>query len=225
MRISVSESLKLVYPDLKVGIIIIRDVVNKDFDPTLESKKRDAELFIRNNLLDFTNLPRVKSYNRFYKKYDKKFPIEYQLKSIISGKSIPTISVLVESMFLSELLNQVLVAGHDLNYLEGDLFLDLAQGNEEYTKISGEKQIVKKDDIILKDAKGIIASVLYGPDFRTRVTKHTTSVVYMGYFVYDFSDDEIVRAMRHIGDYVLISNPNAEVDSARIVKFGSAVII
>jgi DNA/RNA-binding domain of Phe-tRNA-synthetase-like protein len=225
MEISFNDSLKAVYPDLKLGVLVINDVVNRDFDNALESRKRDAELFIRNNLLDFADLPRVKSYDRFYKKYEKKFPVEFQLKSIISGKSIPAVSVLVESMFLSELLNQVLVAGHDLSNLDGDLFLELAQGDEEYTKINGDKQVVKKDDIILKDSKGVVASVLYGPDSRTRVTCHTTSVAYVGYFVFDFSDEEIVKAMQEIADNVLLSNPDAKVGKVKIIGFGDPVTV
>lgn len=221
MKISMNPTLKSLYPDLKLGVLVVTNVINMDFDKLLEAKKKDAELFIRNNLADFANLPRVKSYDRFYKKYEKKFPIEFQLKSIISGKSIPTVSVLVESAFLSELLNQVLVAAHDLVYLDGDLFLDLAYGNEEYIKINGDKQIVKRDDIILKDSQGIVASVLHGPDFRTRVTKHTTSVAYVGYFVFDFSHDDIVKAMKCIADNVLLSNPDAKVGAVNIADFGN----
>ncbi|MFH1210459.1 MAG: phenylalanine--tRNA ligase beta subunit-related protein [archaeon] len=219
MEISIDESLRLLYPDLNVGVVVIRDVVNKDFDPALESRKREAESFIRGNLVDFSSLPRVKSYNKFYKRYEKKFPIEFQLKSVISGKQIPTVSVLVESMFLSELLNQVLVAGHDLECLEGGLVVGLARGGEEYVKINNETQIIKKDDIILNDANGVVASVLYGPDFRTRVTRHTVNVAYIAYFLYDFSDEDIRKAMQDIADNVLISNPEAKVSLVRIVKF------
>jgi DNA/RNA-binding domain of Phe-tRNA-synthetase-like protein len=221
MRISISDQLKALYPNLRLGILIVSDVVNKDSDPELESRKETAQAFIRNNMADFANLPRVKSYNLFYKKYDKKFPIEYQLKSILSGRSIPAVSVLVESMFLSELLNQVLVAGHDLSHLEGELILDLADGTEEYVKINGEPQGLKKNDIIMKDSAGIIASVLYGPDFRTRITRHTTEVAYVGYFVFDFSDEEIVSSMQDIAGNVLAANPDAGVDGVRIVRFGN----
>lgn len=49
------------------------------------------------------------------------------------GQVRPSVAALVEAMFIAELKNLLLTAGHDLDAVELPLKLDIARGGERYT--------------------------------------------------------------------------------------------
>ena len=90
MKVTVSEDLSKYYPDLKVSTIEVRNLDNKKLDEELEKEKRKIEASIRANSKEFLESDVIKKYNEFFKKFGKKYPIEYQIKSIAEGKSFPS---------------------------------------------------------------------------------------------------------------------------------------
>ncbi|ENY8919080.1 TPA: hypothetical protein ACKONR_002628 [Clostridioides difficile] len=86
-----------------------------------------------------------------------------QLESILlKSKGIPDVGVTIESMFLAELKNLLLTAGHALDKIELPLKIDLANGSEHFYGIGSKEQILTKDDLFLSDNIGILSSILNG---------------------------------------------------------------
>lgn len=58
-------------------------------------------------------------------------------------KSYPTVSLLVEAMFMAEMKNLLLTAGHDLDTIDLPIKLDIAkgEGDEKFTQITGQENI------------------------------------------------------------------------------------
>lgn len=73
-------------------------------------------------------------------------------------------------MFLSELDNMLLTAGHDLGALHFPLQIGLSKGTETCITMSGAEQTLKPGDMFMADQGGVISSVIFGPDQRTRLT-------------------------------------------------------
>ena len=118
--------------------------------------------------------PVLQIYSEYYKRFKKTYHVQLQLESIVlKGKSIPTMAALVECMFMAEVKNMLLTAGHDLDTLQLPLTLDVTQGIESYTVMRGENQIVKSGDMTISDELGIVSNVIYGPDQRTQITAET----------------------------------------------------
>jgi DNA/RNA-binding domain of Phe-tRNA-synthetase-like protein len=217
MEIKITEKLREEYPDIHLGTLIIRNVINKEFDERLEREKRVLEKHIRENYKNPEKLKRVIQYNRFYNQFDETFPIEYQIRSILREKEISSDLCLVEAMFMNELKNCCLTAGHDLDALKGDLVLDLAEGSEAYTKINDEEQSIKKGDIILKDELGVIASVVFGPDNRTKIISISQNIIYMTYFIYPVIRPEMISIMGHLAKYLRIcEGAHAQIEKVKI---------
>jgi DNA/RNA-binding domain of Phe-tRNA-synthetase-like protein len=84
-------------------------------------------------------------------------------------------------MFLSELENRILTSGHDMDTIQGELTYDLAQDSEEYVKLNGEKQALVKNDVVLRDDDGVLASILFGPAKRTSITGNTVNPLYFAW--------------------------------------------
>jgi len=103
-------------------------------------------------------------------------------------------------MFLAELKNRILTSGHDLDRIQGDLTFDISEGGELYLKLNGQEQELKKNDVVLKDSKGILASILYGPARRTSITHETKNVVYFAWCPYAM-DEVIIRG--HLNEILL----------------------
>src|SRR4030095_4146858 len=85
----------------------------------LVDRKRETEARLRDRYrgptrLDFTSLPVVAAYARYYKRFNKPEHVQLQLESIVlKGKSLPSVSPLVDANFAAEVDTLVLTAGHD----------------------------------------------------------------------------------------------------------------
>ncbi|MHA2339839.1 MAG: hypothetical protein ACXACX_21220, partial [Candidatus Hodarchaeales archaeon] len=92
--------------------------------------------------------------------------------------------------------------GHDLDLISGnELIFDLSQSSDIYTKINGKDQILKKNDILLKDHKGILANVLFGPAKRSSISIKTQNVLYFAWCPNE-TDNHLVT--NHLND--ILSN-------------------
>lgn len=208
VNISISNNLQQEFPDLKIAIMRVKNIDYQSDETKLKQEKQKIEKFIRTNYQDVKNLDVIKSYNQFFKKFGKVYPIQYQIQSIIDGKGLPSTIKVVEAMFMAELQTLFLTAGHDLDKIEGNLQVQLTIGDEKYLKINQKDQSLKPRDIIGLDDKGIISSVLYGPDFRTKITKSTTNCLFFSYFPYGQNDENITEHFNSILKYIKLIASN-----------------
>jgi len=200
MHINLTLDLKKKYPSSMFGSLIIRDIQNRKRDETLEEQKRNLERKLREDYVKGDEDSMISYYNSYFKIWRKIYPIEYQIKTLKSGGKFPQVSVLVDSMFIAELKNRILTSGHDLDEIQGDLKFDVSEGGERYFKINNQEQELKKNDVVLKDREGILASILYGPARRTTITPKTKNVLYFAWCPYAL-DEEFIKG--HLNEIFL----------------------
>src|SRR5574339_368831 len=132
----VTADWKSAYPDAHVGVLIMSGVSNPAHHPDLESRKvaLEQELgaqFSGQDRATIASHPILQAYGEYYRRFKKTYHIQLQLESIVlRGKSIPSVAALVEAMFMAEMQDMLLTAGHDLHALQLPLRLDVATGNE-----------------------------------------------------------------------------------------------
>ena len=203
MNFSVRPELKILYPGAHFGGLTTHNLKNTKKNQDLETAKRNLEKQIRETYQDPENDPMIQNYNQYYSKWDKTYPITYQIKSIKKGRNFPQVSSYVDSMFLSELENRILTSGHDKDTIQGTLTYDLADDGEEYVKLNGEKQTLVKNDIVLRDHDGILASILFGPAKRTSITGNTTNPLYFAWCPIGVTpetvDHHLDTILKHLG--------------------------
>jgi DNA/RNA-binding domain of Phe-tRNA-synthetase-like protein len=127
------------------------------------------------------------------------------------------VAALVEAMFMAELKNQLLTAGHDLAALVQPFGVDIANGDEHYVRINGQEQSLKEGDMVITDAKGIMSSVLYGPDQRTQIRPETTAVVFTVYAPAGISSTMVADHLDDIRGYVALFAPDISVLEQRVI--------
>jgi DNA/RNA-binding domain of Phe-tRNA-synthetase-like protein len=126
------------------------------------------------------------------------------------------VAALVESMFMAEMQDLLLTAGHDLDVLQLPLRLDIATGSETYTLLRGEEQVLKPGDMLISDQAGVISSIVYGPDRRTQITPETRNAVFTVYAPPGIAEQTVMEHLEHIRDNVLVFAPQAGVELLKV---------
>lgn len=223
----VSDAWREAYPGAAAGILAIQHALNPAQHPELEKRKADLEKELRErfagqNRAALESLPIMQAYEAYYLQYKKTYHVLLQLESVaLKGKSLPTVAALVEAMFMAELKNGLLTAGHDRETLQTPIRLDVAQGGERYLQLRGQEATLKPGDMYMADGQGIISSVLYGPDERTQITPATRRVVFAVYAPPGIGKEAVEGHLRDILENVSIVSPAAEIETLEVYSSGN----
>ena len=187
--ISVSKEWKAAYPGCFFGLLAMEGLENKAICPRLGEKREGLEGFLRlqhagKGRKDLLSDGKYAAYEAYFRKFGQGYPVLHQLESVaLKGKPIFSPSAVVSAMFMAELENGLLTAGHDLAKVHLPLVLGSATGEETYEAMGGKPRTLQKGDMFLADRAGILSSVLYGPDNRSFITEATTEVLFTVYGV------------------------------------------
>ena len=218
-----TEAWQMTYPDAHAGFLVMGDVENPAHHPGLEAQKQALEGHLR---AQFAGQDRhaleifgpIPAYTAYYKQFDKTYHVLAQLASIVfKGKAIPSVAALVEAMFMAEVKNGLLTAGHDLDRLQLPVTVGVAGGAERYTLLRGQAQGLKAGDMLMADRAGVISSIVYGPDERTQITAATRNVLFTVYAPAGIDAQAVQAHLRDIRDSVLIIAPAAQVQTLQVI--------
>lgn len=226
MDFNVSPAWKSHYPEAIVGVLAMGGVANPSSHPGLQAAKAALEDEIRMRYEGWDrarlkDLPALAAYDVFYKQFKKTYHVQLQLESVaFKGKSIPRVAALVEAMFMAELDDLLLTAGHDLDVVEPPVSLNIAQGNESYIRMNGDEQVLKTGDMLISDQRGILSSVIYGPDQRTRIRPETTRVLFTTYGPPGIETSVMTAHLEQLRDNVRLVAPEAAVETLQVFGTG-----
>ena len=213
---------KFTYPEAHAGVLVMRAVSNPIHHAALESRKAALERELRKQFSGMdraaiASYPTLQAYAQYYRQFKKTYHIQLQLESIVlKGKSIQTVAALVEAMFMAEMKDMLLTAGHDLDVLQLPLSLDVATGTEQYTTLRGEQQTLKAGDMMISDQVGVISSIVYGPDQRTQITPDTRNVIFTVYAPPGIHEQNMAQHLQSIEENVLFFAPQAQIELLQI---------
>ena len=219
----ITNSWKTIYPDAHAGILVMHDVENPASCPELERRKQDLEDELRARFIDqdrkaLDTIPTIQAYNNYYRQFKKTYHVQGQLESIaFKGRAIPSVGALVTAMFMAEVKNLFLTAGHDLDSLQLPVTLGVAGGDERYTLLRGQDQVLKAGDMMMADRGGVISSIVYGPDQRTQIRAQTRNVLFAVYAPAGIPAEAVQMHLQDICDYVRIVSPAARVKAMQVV--------
>lgn len=217
---------KSAFPGAHAGVLVMRNVSNPAHHIGLEKRKTELEEQLRRKFSGqdraaIASHPVLQAYNEYYRRFKKTYHVQLQLESILlKGKSIPSVAALVESMFMAEVKNMLLTAGHDLDMLQLPLTLNVTTGHESYLLLREESQIVKAGDMMISDGLGIISNIIYGPDQRTQITADTRNVVFTVYAPNGIDEQTIMQHLKDMQAYVTVIAPQAQVELLEVYGGG-----
>ncbi|MBI3997921.1 MAG: hypothetical protein HY355_02730 [Armatimonadetes bacterium] len=219
MLIELTPAFHETYPEGIFGALIARGVPNRARPVALGEDQRAVEADLRARFTEDTidADPVARAYAGYYRRFGARYPVTHQARTILTGRPIESPSALVATMFTAEVHNLVLTSGHDLETLRWPLRVDAAEEGEVYTKLSGKEQRLRAGDMVVRDQEGVIASVLYGPDLRTRLRPESHAVLFGAWCPVGVARPTVETHLLTIGRLIRREWPDAAIDPPLIV--------
>lgn len=222
--LNVSEGWKRAYPGASMGILAMRNAANPSGHQDLGRRIEALEGELRARYSDrnaLRALGAIQAYEAYFKRFKKTYHVLLQLESVaLKAKPIPRVGALVEAMFMAELKNLLLTAGHDLAAIRMPVKLDVSDGTERYVMLNGQEQVAKGGDMMTADAEGVISSVVHGPDWRTRITPDTRHALFAVYAPPGIEGDAVERHLQDIRANIQLVAPDATVETLQVYGTG-----
>lgn len=221
--LTISTEWEQAYPQACLGLLVMNDVENPTSHAELDQLKQELELELRTRYSAtdrraLRRLPTLAAYDAYYRQFSQTYHVQLQLESIVfKKKSIPSVAALVEAMFMAELKNWLLTAGHDLAHVDTPVQLGVAAGSESYLRLNGSEQQLKAGDMMIRDQIGVISCILYGPDRRTSIQPDTSQILFTTYAPAGISPEQVQLHLEDIRDYVLLVAPEASVERLAVL--------
>jgi len=223
MEFALNELWRKAWPEAVMGVLVIEGVSNAGPAADLAARRSELESELRRRYAGFDrarlkSTPALKAYDEFYHGFKKTYHLQLQLESILGGKAIPGANPLVSAMFMAELEDLLLTAGHDLRQVTGPVHFDASRGDERYERMNGEEQVLKANDLYSADSTGVLSSVIYGPDRRTRIQSTTEAALFTTYGVPGIGSDQVAVHLRRLRDLIQIFSPAAETLELEVIS-------
>ena len=215
LPISATAEWRAAHPGAVIGLLELSKVENTRPSRQLDERKRETEARLRERYRGFTrreflSLPLMVAYAQYYKRFDKTYHVLLLVESIVSkGKSLPSVSPLVDANFIAEVDTLVLTAGHDVDKLVGPVSIDVSRDGDQLTQMNGTPKVIVAGDMIMRDAKGICCSILYGQDNRSPISAPTSHVLYVAYVPAGVPAEAVEAHLGAIEEHVRLVSPAA----------------
>ena len=223
--ITVDPKCSELYPGLCIGFLALNGTssAGENGDRALDLRRAELEAELRRRLsgidkATLATLPPFPAYSAYYKRFKKTYHVLLQLESVaLKGRSLASPGALVQAMFMAELENRLLTAGHDLDSIAGPIVVRAATGREEFITLDGHERRLKPLDLHMADDHGVISTIIYGPDSRTRIHPGTGRVLYTVYGVPGIEPAEVDLHLQRLEEYATLAAPNAAVEERRVL--------
>lgn len=222
----ITDAWKSAFPSAVVAALVMHSVENPEQSTALEVDKRRLEenLRARAGRLGPDGLdsePEVRAYVDYYRAHGKTYHLKAQWESVaVKGRVIPRQAALVEAMFMAELKNLILTAGHDLAAVTLPVRVDVTREGDVYLLMNGSERTVRGGDMMMADGNGIISTVLYGPDQRTCITPKTRDVLFAVYAPPGVDAHAVRAHLEDVRANALLVAPDAEVELLTTLSAG-----
>jgi DNA/RNA-binding domain of Phe-tRNA-synthetase-like protein len=201
------------YGDVSLGMLVMRHA-GAALDAGLAPARRALEASLREKYAsvpraDLKALHPMDAFVGYYKKFGYTYHVLPQLESVIKGRDFPAVLPLVSAMFMAELKNMLLTAGHDLDKIVLPMRLRASTGQETLVSLGGKEAMTVSGDLMITDGAGVLSAVLRGADARTAITGETQNVVYTAYAPAGIEPMLVLEHLSDIEAYVRLAAPDA----------------
>jgi DNA/RNA-binding domain of Phe-tRNA-synthetase-like protein len=111
----------------------------------------------------------------------------------------------------------VLTAGHDATKLEGAVSIDVSRDGDQMTQMNGSLTALRPGDMVMRDARGVCCSIIYGQDNRSPISRESSHVLYVAYAPAGVSAAAVEAQLQAIEDNVRLVSAAFVVDQRRVL--------
>lgn len=212
MKFCVSSEVFKLFPELLVGILVVKNCDNSNQNPEIVQlmRKTEKEVLSYPNIDPVNDHPKiaaVREAHRTFGNNPKKNPPSVQsiVRRVIKGGQLPSINPLVDLYNIISLKHIVPAGGEDIDACGGDIVLARAGGSEEFIELgSFENNPPEAGEVVYKDEKGVICRKMnWREGERTKLTEHTKNAVLVIEALPPVSCGELESALSELKELVL----------------------
>lgn len=203
MTFKVDESVRELFPDTKIGILLFNNIDNTKLhalEPLLREKEEDIRKHL--TLKDLDSNPKITDWREAYRLFgckpsQYKCSIEALLRRVLQGKEIPSINPIVDAYNIISLEFLLPIGASDVDCIDGNVTLTIADGSEEFIML-GKKQpeTIRAGEVIYKDEVEVLCRAWnYRECEKTKITEHTKFVIFFIEGLTHTSREEIEEAI------------------------------
>ncbi len=183
MKFGVTKEVFALYPSLSIGVIKCTGLDNRvDFagDALLADSTAVAlEKLGDGPLIDHAF---IKNWRGAYKQFNEKknrSSIEALLRRIVNGKSLPSISPLVDMYNAASVKHFIPCGGEDLDTLAGDLILTIGDGSVPFRQLgANEDEFPPAGEVLYRDDEKVICRAFnWRESDLSKLTEDTTNAI------------------------------------------------
>lgn len=164
MNVHIHDSIQQQYPKFRLALVPAKGLMNTNKMPSFEGDLRRVQEEIRKTwtMEKIDTDQHFQLWREAYKVFGAKpkkhmCSVENMYRSIISGREIPSIHPLVDGYNIVSLEYGLPVGADDTAYIDGDVFLEPANGSEHFMPLnSKDVQHPKEGEIIYRDEKKVL---------------------------------------------------------------------
>lgn len=164
MRFSIQKELFDLLPDLTIGMVVATGLDNTRPSAEIDRLLQQAVEALKKNFVGdkAQDHSRIKPWRNAFAKLGisgSKFPssVESMTRRILKGDPFPQINPLVDLYNSISLRHLVPMGGHDLNTLQGNIYLRFAEGWEPFAPMGGGEAVtVQKGELVYRDDKEVL---------------------------------------------------------------------
>jgi DNA/RNA-binding domain of Phe-tRNA-synthetase-like protein len=209
-KMIIEDAIFEMFPETQIGIIISKNIKNDEVNESITSLLREAEKQVQDNYTGtaILDLPEMKTWRETYKKFGAKkgrrVSIETIVKRVLKGDKLPAINSLVDVYNAISLKYMFPCGGEDLDQMEGDLRLALADGTEPFMTIgSDENDPPKEGEVVYKDDTGCVCRCWNWREAdRTKLTEDTKNAILVVESLESNREGELKEALESLSKLV-----------------------
>ncbi|HEY2810900.1 MAG TPA: phenylalanine--tRNA ligase beta subunit-related protein [Rhabdochlamydiaceae bacterium] len=202
MRISIDREVIEMFPDVKLGVLVIKNAHNTGAVNSREMLGSvEAELREKYQIEQLVSLPKVADWRTAYRRFGApasfRNSIEALLRRIMQGKEIPSINPIVDLYNLVSIRHILPLGGDDIDYVTGEICLSIADGTERFIKLGcSEPEAIPQGEIVYRDDQEVLCrSWNYRECEKSKITPQTKNACFVIEGLKHTSREEIMEAL------------------------------
>jgi DNA/RNA-binding domain of Phe-tRNA-synthetase-like protein len=164
IQYSIADEIFKRFPEFIRGVVVARDVVNRESPPELVKLLRDAENALRERLTvePLISHPRIVSWREAFrslgiKPSEFRPSIEAMARRVINGNQLPSINALVDIGNIISLRHLLPAGGHSLNPINQEISLRTATGEEVFIPFGSDQvEHPEKGELIFTEGSTVM---------------------------------------------------------------------
>ena len=207
MHLKIDPSITAKFPHVKLGLLVAKGINNQGSHDEISALLRSVEEELRKKVpLDtLATFPKISDWREAYRSFGFKpsafkSSIEALTRRVLKGGELPSINPLVDLYNFTSIKHILPVGGDDLDKIEGDITLTLADGSEKFVMLGTDTLTeIKEGEVIYRDEKEVLCRAWnYRECDKSKITEATQNACLVIEGLEHTTKEEIMQALSEL---------------------------